>query len=214
MSVNKTENGIRLGRDQFAHDPVTMAKALLGATLVRILDSGDRLSGVIVETEAYLGAEDKAAHSFGGRRTARNEVMYGPPGMAYIYFTYGMHHCVNVVCGSEGEPVAVLLRAIAPIDGVSVMHENRRSPRRRTELRLTDLCSGPAKLCQAMQIDRSLNGVDLVKNNRLFIEPSSSGHVAAKEIRRSARIGVAYAGDWAERPLRFHLANSPHVSRK
>lgn len=214
MSSRTVNRAGRMTREAFELDPVSLARALLGAMLVRVLESGRRLSGVIVETEAYLGAPDKAAHSYGGRRTPRNESMYGPPGTAYVYFTYGMHHCVNVVCGQAGEPVAVLIRALEPVEGVEAMTRHRLSPRRRTALTPTDLCSGPAKICQAMRIDRSLDGLDLTHDARLFIEPSTAGHVEPGEITQSPRIGVAYAEEWSSRPLRFHLANSHHVSRK
>ena len=204
----------RLARDDYATGPVTLARRLLGRRLVRVLDSGARLAGVIVETEAYLGVKDRAAHTFGGRRTPRNESMYAAPGTAYVYFTYGMHHCMNVVSGAEGAPTAVLLRALEPVAGMDEMRLNRASPRRTRPLRDVDLCSGPARLCQALAIDRSLDGVDLTTDTRLFIEPSAAGHVRRGRIRRSARVGVAYAQEWADRPLRFFFADSAHVSRK
>src|SRR5262249_30706689 len=115
----------RWKREDYARPAEELARALLGTTLVRVLDDGTRLAGRIVETEAYLGVEDRAAHSFGGRRTPRNEPMYGKPGMSYIYFTYGMHHCFNIVCGEVDEPVAVLLRGIEPTEGLEVMRRLR-----------------------------------------------------------------------------------------
>ena len=203
----------RLTEADFADDSAIVAQRLLGCTLVRMTEAGERLAGVIVETEAYLGVEDKAAHSYGGRRTARNESMYGRPGTCYVYFTYGMHHCVNVVCGGIDEPIAVLLRAIEPTEGLEAMRRHRSGPRRRSALKDVDLCSGPGKLCQALSIDRTLNGLDFSADERLFIEPRARGAVIP-EVVRSPRIGVAYAGDWASRPLRFHVANSQHISRK
>lgn len=192
----------------FDADPVTVARRLLGCRLVRVLD-GLRLSGIIVETEAYLGARDRAAHTFGGRRTPRNEAMYLPGGHAYVYFTYGMHHCLNVVCGMRDEGVAVLLRALEPIEGMEEMARRRRVDRP------TALCSGPAKLCQALGIDLTLNGEDLRVSDRLFIEePTASWEtpVTPRRIARSPRIGVDYAGVWARKPLRFYLRGNPHVS--
>ncbi len=192
----------------FDADPVTMARRLLGCRLVRVLD-GVRLSGMIVETEAYLGARDRAAHTFGGRRTPRNEAMYLPGGHAYVYFTYGMHHCLNVVCGERDEGVAVLLRAIEPIEGLDVMAS------RRGVQRATALCSGPAKLCQALGIDLTFNCEDMRVSQRLFIEETpESGDGPAKRGRivRSPRVGVGYAGEWALKPLRFHLRGNPYVS--
>lgn len=204
----------RLGRKEYAVDPVTLARRLLGCRLVRTLDDGVRLSGVIVETEAYLGVVDRAAHSFGGRRTARNESMYLAAGTAYVYFTYGMHHCMNVVCGAEGEPVAALLRALEPAEGAERMRIFRSSSGRKSPLRDTDLCSGPGKLCQALGIDRDLDGVDLCNSNALFIEPSQVQAGEAGPISSASRVGIASAGQWMDRPLRFYLADSRHVSRK
>ena len=205
----------RWRRADFATDSKSLARALLAQRLVRILDDGTRLSGLIVETEAYLGPRDKAAHSFAGRRTARNESMYQQPGTAYVYFTYGMHFCMNVVCGEADEPVAVLLRALMPEEGLDAMRRHRSAKRRpgAPPLRDTDLCSGPAKLCQALAIDRALDGEDLAASPRLFIERAASIEVRPRDVGRSARIGVAYAGDWAHRPLRWFLSGNPHVSR-
>ncbi len=191
---------LRWERADFARPPIALARALLGQRLVRTLPGGTRMSGRIVEVEAYLGVRDRAAHSFGGRRTQRNESMYAAPGTAYVYFTYGMHHCFNIVCGREGEPVAVLIRAIAPEEGIEAMRAHRAASAKAPKS-ISDrlLCSGPARVCQALRIDRSLNGVDLCGSGPLFIE-------AAPGVRnpvRSARIGVAYAQEWADRPLRF-----------
>jgi DNA-3-methyladenine glycosylase len=203
----------RLGRRFFAKDPATLARDLLGCELVRVLDDGFRLSGVIVETEAYLGTADRAAHSFGGRRTARNEAMYARPGTAYVYFTYGMHHCFNVVCGKVDEPVAVLIRALEPTRGLDRMNLHR-TARRKTDARPLDrrgLCSGPAKLCQALAIDRDLNGVDLTKDPNLLIEPGRPP--VPDDVATTPRIGIASAGAWAEKPLRWLVTTSPCVSR-
>jgi len=187
-------------------DPVSMAKRLLGQRFVRIVD-GERLAGMIVEVEAYLGREDKAAHTFGGRRTPRNEAMYLPGGHLYVYFTYGMHDCMNVVCGEEGVGVAVLIRALEPTEGLARMFRNR--PAARSEY---DLCSGPAKTCQAFEIDRRMNGVDLRTSNVVTIERMRRRTLPRSRIGVSPRIGVAYAGEWASRPLRFFIRGNRHVS--
>lgn len=202
-----------MARSFFERDPVTVARALLGQRLVRVLD-GQRLSGVIVETEAYLGVEDKAAHTFGGRRTARNASMWLTGGHAYVYFTYGMHYCLNVVAGREGEPVAVLVRAIEPVEGLNVMR-SLRVARRRTGAKLADreLASGPARLCQAMGIDRGLDGVDLTRGNGMFIEQVRKRTLPAGAIAVGPRIGVDYAGEWAKKPLRFWVRGNGHVSK-
>lgn len=190
----------------FESDPVTVARRLLGQRLVRVLD-GKRLAGTIVEAEAYLGAEDRAAHTYGGRRTPRNESMYLPGGHVYVYFIYGLHHCLNVVCGNKDEGVAVLVRALEPVEGLEHMARHRGLDRP------TALCSGPAKLTQALWIDRGLDGIDLRTSRTLFIEESLAAPVSGARIGCSPRIGVDYAGTWAERPLRFFLKGNPHVSR-
>jgi len=192
---------------QFDDDPVTVARRLLGQRLVRVMD-GQRVAGDIVEVEAYLGAEDKAAHTYGGRRTARNEAMYLPGGHAYVYFTYGMHHCMNVVCGDADEGVAVLVRALEPAEGIALMEARRPAAKRDA-----DLCSGPAKLTQALAIDLDLNGEDLRSSERLFIERRLKRVPAARRIETGPRIGVDYAGSWADEPLRFWMAGNRHVSR-
>lgn len=199
----------------FHHDPVTTARRLLGQRLVRLFD-GRRLAGTIVEVEAYLGAEDRAAHSFGGRRTPRNESMYLPGGHAYVYLIYGIHHCLNVVCGKADEGVAVLIRAIEPTEGLELMARNRGGgrDRRRTALREVDLCSGPGKLAEAMAIDRALDGHDLRKGEELFLEHVCADPLDAGRVKRRPRVGVAYAGAWAEKPLRFVLEGNPHISRR
>lgn len=197
-------NGLRWNRERFAHDAPTIAEKLLGARLVSVSRSGTRVSGIIVETEAYVGVEDRASHATGGRRTARNEAMYAQPGTAYVYFTYGMHHCFNVVCGAEGEPVAVLVRALRPEEGLALMRR-RRGPGRSDR----ELCAGPGRLCRALGIDRRQNGADLVSGTRLFIEDGEPVEATV----RGRRIGVDYAGDWAAAELRWLVAGDPHVSR-
>jgi len=205
----------RLSRRFFATDPETLARELLGCTLVRILDDGARLAGEIVEVEAYLGAIDRAAHTYGGRRTPRNESMWKRPGTVYVYFTYGMHWCMNISAGALGEPVAVLLRAIRPTEGLERMRELRNAGgRRRSPLPDRDLCAGPARLCQALAVDRALDGVDVVAPGApIFVERRKPGRVSDDQIASGPRVGVGYAGEWADRPLRFALAGSPYVSR-
>jgi len=190
---------------------VTVARRLLGQTLVRVLPDGTRLAGVIVETEAYLGRHDRAAHTFGGRRTARNQSMYLRGGHAYVYFTYGMHFCMNVVCGRAGEGTAVLVRAIEPTEGLQQMFAARPSARS-----VADLCSGPGKLTKALSIDRALDGEDLRTSQELFIERRRARLLPERLIGVSPRVGLnpepRAAGTWATRPLRFFVRGSPHVS--
>lgn len=173
-----------------------MAKGLLGRRLVHFV-GGQRLSGLIVETEAYLGLKDPACHSYHGKITARTKTFYLPGGHAYVYMIYGMHYCFNVVTRSEKHPEAVLIRALVPEEGIEFMKRNR--PNARGE---KDLCSGPGKLCQALGIDRSLNEADL-EGDRIFIEKGI--RVPAGKILSTPRIGVDYAGEAARWPLRFSL---------
>jgi len=198
-----------IGRDYYRQNPVDLARDLLGRHLVRIV-AGRRLVVRIVETEAYLGVPDLAAHTAGGRRTARNESMYRDGGHLYVYFTYGMHYCMNVVASVTDDPVAVLLRAGEPVEGIEQMRLAR--PKAKAD---TQLCSGPAKLCQALRVDRSLDGVDLLaKNAVIFIEPGDADRkTIASSIMTGPRIGVGYAKEWASKPLRFYLRDNPHVSR-
>lgn len=200
----------RLTRKFYERDPATLARALLGQVLVRVLDDGRRLAGRIVETEAYLGEIDRAAHSFGGRRTPRNAAMWGPAGHAYVYFVYGLHHCMNVVAEGPDRPTAVLIRALEPLEGLDAMRAHRARKRPGAQLRDTDLCSGPAKLAQALQLDRALDGTDLVAGAALFLERGI--RVPPDQVVVTPRVGVDYAGDWAGAPLRFCIAGNPHVS--
>jgi len=202
-----TDMPARLTRSFYRRDPVTVARALLGQKLVR-MHRGYRLAGVIVETEAYLGIPDKAAHTFNGRRTPRNESMWQDGGYIYVYFTYGMHHCVNVVAGCEGDPVAVLLRSIEPAEGIEQMFRQRKKAKSDT-----DLCSGPAKLAAALAIDRKLDGIDLTKDGHLFIEKTLASCLRAKRIGVSPRIGIQYAQEWVGKPLRFYDNTSKYLSR-
>lgn len=198
---------IRLSRRFYCREPVAVARDLLGQRLVRVLGS-NRLAGIIVETEAYLGIADKAAHTYNGRRTARNASMWGEGGHAYVYFTYGLHYCLNVVAGQSEEPVAVLLRALEPVEGLETMRRHRKAVRRDT-----DLCSGPAKLTEALAITRQLDGVDLVTSDQLFIERARRKPLPEIQIVASPRIGVAYAQEWSTKPLRFCMRNCEHLSR-
>jgi DNA-3-methyladenine glycosylase len=194
-----------LPRRFYTRNTVTVAKDLLGKKLVHMVGA-KRLSGLIVEVEAYLGEKDAAAHTYRGRRTERNEAMYMVGGHAYVYFVYGMHWCLNAVTGKADEPHAVLIRALEPVEGIEIMQKNR------GVTKLTNVASGPAKLCQAFGIDKDHYGADLTKRGRLFIEEAGV-RVPRKKIQVTPRIGVAYAGTAARWPLRFYIADNPHVSK-
>lgn len=184
---------------------VDVARKLLGLRLVHVV-KGERLSGLIVETEAYLGATDRACHSFGYRRTERVASMYLPGGHAYVYFIYGMHFCFNVVTRSEKEPEAVLIRALVPQEGLETMRRNRGVERER------DLTNGPARLCEALAIDKGCDRLSL-QGPELFIERARAKAYPSTRIVVSPRVGVAYAGGAAAWPLRFSLRDCPHVSK-
>jgi DNA-3-methyladenine glycosylase len=184
-------------RSFFARDSRIVAPELLNKLLVR----GDRV-GRIVEVEAYAGEEDPASHGFKGP-TARNEVMFGPAGHLYVYFTYGMHFCANAVCGEVGMSSAVLLRALAPLDGLDLMWTARPAAKRDR-----DLCSGPAKLCQAFGIDRDQDGVDLVDGDDVRV--LDDGVAPPVDPGISRRIGITLAVD---EPWRWFVPGDPNLSR-
>ena len=190
-----------LARDFYARPVLTVAKACIGKLLVHRTKEG-LVAGRIVESEAYRGPLDRAAHSYGGRRTARTEVMFGPPGYAYVFFVYGMHYQFNLVTTKDGAPHAVLIRAVEPVLGVEIMAKRRNLPASAREL-----TNGPGKLCQALGIGRECYGADLC-GPELFLADGSTVRSA-----RAKRIGVDYAGDWAEKPWRFYDPKSRYVSR-
>jgi len=187
-------------------DVLVVARRLLGRSLVVPDRDGARVSGTIVETEAYRGPEDRASHAYGGRRTRRTETMYGIGGTAYVYFVYGMYDQFNVVTNVEGIPHAVLVRALEPAEGIEVMRGRRRG---RAD---HDLTNGPGKLCIALGIDRTLDDADLL-GDRVFIEEGRR-RVPPAAIASGPRIGIDYAAEWAERPWRFWIRDNPFVSRR
>ena len=199
--------GRRLPRSFFARPATVVAPQLLGRILVRVRSDGTRLAARLVEVEAYEEG-DPASHSFGGRPTPRTQVMFGPPGGLYVYFTYGQHFCSNVVTGSAGVGSAVLLRAAEPLEGLEVMAANRgaETPRQ--------LCSGPARLAQAFGIAREENGTDLVRDPSLFL--LAGVPLARPHVGRSARVGVRVGVDrrwrWFERGSAFVSAGRPSVA--
>ncbi len=184
---------------------VTVARELLGKLLVVPLSSGRRVSGVIVETEAYRGPHDRAAHSYGGRRTKRTETMYGPGGTAYVFFVYGMYSQFNVVTNVKDAPHAVLIRALEPVEGIEVIR------RRRQGQPDHNLTNGPGKLCIALGIDRKLDAADLL-GNKVWIEKYET--VSRGRIASGPRIGIDYAEEWVNKPWRFWIKDNPFVSRK
>lgn len=195
----------KLPRDFYTRlNVLEVARDLLGKKLVVPNRNGSRVAGIIVETEAYRGPEDRASHAFNGRRTQRTETMYGIGGTAYVYFVYGMYNQFNVVTGVEDTPHAILVRAVEPIEGLDIMRRRRRG---RFEYELT---SGPGRLCLAMGIDRKLDKADLL-GGRVWIEEGVS--ISPRQIARGPRIGIDYAEEWASKPWRFWVRDNPFVSR-
>lgn len=200
-----------LSESFFARDTLVVARDLLGMRLVRLLD-GERLSGLIVECEAYVGQNDSACHASRGR-TPRNTVMFGPPGRAYVYFVYGIHYMLNVVTEPEGAAAAVLLRAVQPLEGIETMGRLRCAPEAKAPtLGRRFLTGGPARLTQAMAVDRAFNNANLLEGAELWLEPGTP--VADELVARGPRIGINSAAEpdrlaaW-----RFWVRGNPCVSR-
>ena len=205
-------NRERLQRAFYARDTLTVARHLLGQRLVRIVN-GQRLSGRIVEVEAYIGQGDQACHAARGL-TPRTKVMFGPPGFAYVYFIYGMHHCLNVVTEREGFPAAVLIRALEPLEGLPLMRHLRQN---RPDDKLTN---GPGKLCQALGITREMNSIDMVRSDVLFIEKEAEKEteketpVPDEAVQTTPRINVRGDERALTVPWRFLIKESPFCSRR
>jgi DNA-3-methyladenine glycosylase len=183
----------------YARPTEEVARGLLGQILVSDVGGRRRRTvGRIVEVEAYVGPHDPACHAYGHRRTERTEPLYGPPGTAYVYFTYGMHWCLNAVTEPRDYPAAVLIRALEPIAGFATMRARRgKEP----------LCSGPARLCEALGVTGALNGASLQRSALRIVGGQKP---KPGEIVTGPRIGVTQAADW---PLRFYLKDSPWISR-
>ena len=223
--------GKKLSREFYLNpDTVAAARGLLGKLIVVPDEQGRRVSGMIVETEAYLGTTDRAAHSYGGRRTQRNEGTYGTGGHAYVFFIYGMYYQLNVVVGPAELPHVVLIRAVEPVEGIETMRERRNRKKAEPGVVATgssalsepgaiatgsmpdkNLTSGPGKLCIALGITRELNAADLL-GDRIWLESHRS--FTAAEIATGTRIGIDYAGEDAEKPWRFWFNGNDFVSKK
>jgi DNA-3-methyladenine glycosylase len=200
-----------VARAELAGVATDVARDLLGTVVVRDDGAGVRV-GRIVETEAYGGPEDRASHARAGR-TSRTSIMFGPAGRAYVYLVYGLHHCLNVVCGADGEAAAVLVRALQPIAGIERMRRARGAAG--SDARVA---AGPARLCQALGIDRSLDGLDLLADDRLRLAAPGAGRARlepGEQVVAGPRVGVSYAGpEWATRPWRFGIAGHASLSRR
>jgi DNA-3-methyladenine glycosylase len=195
----------KLPKSFYLHDTVSVARSLLGCVLWRRLEHGELLAARIVETEAYLGANDMASHARRGLRSPRNESMYLEGGHAYVYFTYGMHWCLNVVTQEADLAEAVLLRAAEPLRGIESMRERRPKAKKDWEL-----MNGPGKICMAMDVDRRMDGQSL-RGDALWLTERDL-EVRDDDIAVSPRVGIDNSGDAAAWPLRFFLRGYRHVS--
>lgn len=202
----------KLQRGFYSRDSVTVAKDLLGKYLAYVVE-GEELIGKIVEVEAYMGPTDKAAHSYNNRRTERNEVMYGPPGFAYVYIIYGMYNCMNVVVKEVGIPQAILIRALEPVKGLTAMSRYRygKNYEELTKRQIIGLTNGPGKLCKAFNIDRSQNGEDLCKDTLYILKDYKEEEF---ETVSSKRINIDYAEEAKDYLWRFYIKNNPYISKK
>lgn len=194
----------------YAVSALEAAPLLLGQTLVRETEEGE-IRCRIVETESYGGIEDKGSHAYGGRRTARTEIMFAEGGVAYIYLIYGMYHCLNVVTGPQDDPQAVLIRAVEPLTPTD--EARMRAFRGTRARRPTDLSGGPGKLCRALDIDKSLNGAPFYRpGSPLRLEAGCQGPDTGAAIIAAPRVNIAYAAEYADMPWRFYYRDNPYVS--
>jgi DNA-3-methyladenine glycosylase len=194
-----------MNRDFFRQDAVTLAKKLLGKILIRNID-GKIIKSLITETEAYVGPEDKGSHAYNNKRTKRTETMFKEGGHAYIYLIYGMYNCLNVVCSVKNKPEAVLIRAVEPLNEIDFIKNNRNIKSKKIE----DLTNGPGKLCQALKIDTSIDGIDLLNNDELYIEDNNF----EKEFVSAKRINIDYAEEYVHKLWRFYIKDNKFVSKK
>lgn len=200
---------MKLKRSFYERDTLTVARELLGCVLAHITSEG-AIKGRIVETEAYMGPEDKGAHSYKGRHTPRMDPLYKTGGFAYIYQLHGYNYCINVVTQKEDMPQAVLIRAVEPVEGLELMIRRRKIDISRKS-KFKNLTNGPSKLCQAMDIDTSLNGIDL-SGDELFIT-MGNGLRSDEVIMATKRIHIDYAEECKDKPWRFLLKGNEFVSR-
>lgn len=205
-------HGKMLESDFFKQDTVEVAKKLLGKKIIRNI-SGNFFCAKIVETEAYLGLEDRACHSYGGKITNRNKTLYLDGGHIYVYLIYGMYNLLNIVTRDENHPEAVLIRAVEPLENLDAFSQNRfgKNYKDLTNYQKKNLSNGPGKLSMALGIDRSLNEKKLSKD---YLYIANGEDISEKDLVTTKRIGIDYAGEDANLPLRFYIKNNPNVSCK
>ncbi len=198
----------KLKKDFYNRNVLIVAKELLGKIfVVEDEKTNSILKAKIVEVEAYDGSIDKAAHTYNGK-TKRNEIMFEEGGFLYVYFTYGIHYCANIVVGKEGEGTAVLLRAMEPISGHNIFYERRFGNKNNAKKDKVNLLNGPAKICKAFGIDKNENGTDLLKDNIYLLD---DGIIPARNIVKTTRIGIKKS---TELPWRYYIKNNQYISKK
>jgi DNA-3-methyladenine glycosylase len=196
---------LRLKQEFYQKDAVQAAKDLLGKIIVRKYD-GKTIKVKIVDTEAYQGAEDKASHAHNNKKTKRTKTMFARSGLAYIYLIYGMYYCFNIVTAAEENPHAVLIRAVEPVSGLELIKENRKIKSKKIE----DLTNGPGKLSQALKIDKSFDGCDLVKSNILYLIENEDHNF---KIKAAPRVNIDYAEEYKEKKWRFYIEGNKFISK-
>jgi DNA-3-methyladenine glycosylase len=196
---------LKLDYDFYQKDAVSVAKDLLGKILVRKI-KGKQIKVKIVDTEAYMGAEDKASHAYNNRQTKRTKTMFGRAGVAYIYLIYGMYHCFNIVTAEVDNPHAVLIRAVEPVEGLQFIKENRKIKSEKIEY----LTNGPGKLSQALKIDKSLDGCNLVKSNKLYLINNKDENI---KIEAATRVNIDYAEEYKNKKWRFYIKENKFISQ-
>lgn len=205
---------MRLGRDFYNRDTLTVAKELLGKVLVRKIN-GVILKGKIVETEAYIGAIDKASHAYGGKRTNRTETLYADPGTVYVYIIYGMYHCLNLISEEKDVAGGVLIRGIEPLEGIEEMSKLRykKNYKELSSYEKKNFSNGPSKLCMALGIDKGENGINTISSEEIYVEDDS---LIKKDfsIVEAKRIGIDYAEEARDFLWRFYIKDNKFVSKK
>ena len=196
---------MKLDYDFYQKDAVQAAKNLLGKIIVRKYE-GKTIKVKIVDTEAYMGAQDKASHAYNNKKTKRTETMFAEGGLAYIYLIYGMYYCFNIVTAEEDNPHAVLIRAVEPVDGLEIIKENRKIKSNKVET----LTNGPGKLSQALKIDKSLNGCDLVKSNQLYLLDNQVDDFIMEKV---PRVNIDYAEEYKDKKWRFYIKENKFISK-
>lgn len=209
--MDQPEPNKRLARDFFARSCAEVCRDILGCTLVRILD-GKKLRATIVEVEAYTGPEDDASHAWQGKKTEANKSMYLAPGFSYVYQRKGHIHCFNITTDEEGHPGALLIRSVAPLSNIDVFNENRMADRKNPINKVNMLCAGPGKMCKCLKISLEHDGLDLLTNNEIWVEPAAEP-LAPGDVIADRRVRIDYAG-WraANAPLRFTIKGHSAVS--